>query len=99
MVTLGLSKTQGQGMAERDTHSFKISTGLLGFVISAVIGAIGGGSGTAAYLQQQPAPTYSQFVTRDEFERRFGSTDKQLERIEAKLDRLNERANQPLSRR
>ena len=86
-------------MAERDTQSFKISTSLLGFVISAVIGAIGGGGSTAAYLQQQPAPNTAQFITRDEFDRRSSATDKQLERIAEKLDRLYERSNQPSTRR
>ena len=85
-------------MAERDTQSFKISPRLLGFILSAVIGAAGG-SGTTAYLSHNPPAAVANFVTREEFERRFSATDKQLERIEAKLDRLTERANQPLTRR
>ena len=86
---------------ERTTSSFKLSPQTLGYIIVGIIAAVSSGGGTAAYFQSQPQPQPQpgNFITRDEFERRTSQLEKSNERIEAKLDRLIERLNNPTTRR
>jgi len=85
---------------ERDTQSFKVSPQIFAAIIAGIIGALGGGTGTAAYFQQQHPPTQPvvNAVTRDEFERRLLLLEKQLDRVETKLDALSARPT-PTGRR
>ena len=75
---------------ERTTQSFKVSPQILSAIIAGVLGAVGGGAGTAAYVQQQQPPAVN-VITRDEFERRMLIFEKQLDRVERKLDEISAR--------
>lgn len=77
---------------ERITNSFKLSPSTLGYIISAVLGALGGGTIGTAIQQPAAAPAFDakQFVTRQEFDLTARDLEKRLGRIEQKLDALTE---------
>lgn len=81
----------------RDTHSFKLSSTLLGYILTFIIAALGGGTITTAI---QPAPAINNhYVTRQEYELWQKDVEKRLNRIEQKLDWLIDQQQQNTRRR
>lgn len=70
---------------DRTTDSFKMSSKLLGYILAALVGATGG-AGFGSLRPSDPAPSTSQFVTREQFVQGMSEIRERLVRLEEKLD-------------
>lgn len=83
---------------ERTTQSFRVTPAVLTVIITAILSAVGGGTGTAAYIQNNQPTAPANLITRDEFDRRTQLLEKQIDRVEKKLDELLSRPIQTTRR-